>query len=126
MRCLTVEEVLEINAEVMACSILPALVERATMSTEAKAIYEHGVLRLLTPVALPERAQVRIQILTEQEPDDELERAEAALIAAGLVTPQKIPEGLKPISAARRAELARLYAAGGPLSELIIAERDAR
>jgi predicted DNA-binding antitoxin AbrB/MazE fold protein len=102
------------------------MAEGATMSTEARAIYEDGVLRLLTPVSLPERAQVRIQILTEQEADDELERAEAALIAAGLVKPTKIPEELKPISSARRAELACLYAVGGPLSELIVAERDAR
>jgi predicted DNA-binding antitoxin AbrB/MazE fold protein len=96
------------------------------MSTEAKAIYEDGVLRLLTPVALPERAQVRIQILTEQEADDELARAEAVLIAAGLVKPKKVPKELDPISSARRAELARLYAVGGPLSESIIAERNAR
>jgi predicted DNA-binding antitoxin AbrB/MazE fold protein len=96
------------------------------MSTEAKAIYEDGVLRLLTPVALPDRAQVRIQILSEQEADDELERAEAVLIAAWLVKPKKVPEGLEPISSARRAELAHLYAIGGPLSESIIAERDAR
>ena len=96
------------------------------MSTEAKAIYEDGVLRLLTPVALPDRTQVRIQILSEQEADYELERAEAALVAAGLVKPKKVPEGLESISSARRAELARLYAVGGPLSESIIAERDAR
>ena len=96
------------------------------MSTEAKAIYEDGVLRLLTPVALPDRTQVRIQILSEQKADDEPERAEAVLIAAGLVKPKKVPEGLEPISSARRAELARLYAVGGPLSESIIAERDAR
>ena len=96
------------------------------MSTEARAVYEDGILRLLTPVTLPERAEVRIQILTEKEVDDELQRAEAALIAAGLVKPKKIPEHVKPISSARREELARLYAAGGPLSESIIAERDAR
>ena len=96
------------------------------MSTEARAVYEDGILRLLTPVTLPERAEVRIQILTEQETKDELERAEAALIAAGLVRPQKTPDHLKTISSARREELARLYAAGGPLSESIIAERDAR
>ena len=96
------------------------------MSTGARAVYEDGILRLLTPATLPERAEVRIQIYTEQEAADELERAEAALIAAGLVKPKKIPEELKPISSARRAELARLYAVGGPLSELIIAERDAR
>jgi predicted DNA-binding antitoxin AbrB/MazE fold protein len=101
------------------------------MSTEAKAIYEDGVLRLLTPVALPERTEVRIQILAdtvrrEQKANDELERAEAVLIAAGLVKPKKVPEGIKPISPARRAELARLYATGGPLSESIITERNAR
>ena len=54
------------------------------MSTEAKAIYEKGVLRLLTPVSLPEHAQVRVQILSDEEPMDDLRRAEAALIAAGL------------------------------------------
>ena len=96
------------------------------MSTEVRAIYEDGVLRLLTPVALPDRAQVRIQILTEHEANGRVELAEAALIAAGLVKPKKVPEGLEPVSSARRAELARLYAVGGPLSESIIAERDAR
>jgi predicted DNA-binding antitoxin AbrB/MazE fold protein len=101
------------------------------MSTEARAVYEDGILRLLTPVTLPERAEVRIQIFADterpkQKAADELERAEAALIAAGLVKPKHIPEHLKTISSARREELARLYAAGGPLSESIIAERDAR
>ena len=96
------------------------------MSTQATAIYEEGVLRLLTPVSLPERARVRIQILTEEELEDDVHRAEAALIAAGLVKPPKPPVELKTVSQARRAELARLYAAGGPLSEVIIAERDAR
>lgn len=96
------------------------------MSTEINAIYENGLLRLLSPVSLPERAQVRVRILTAENVDDELERAEAALITAGLVKPKTIPEGLDPIPAARRAELARLYAVGGPLSKQIIAERDAR
>jgi predicted DNA-binding antitoxin AbrB/MazE fold protein len=96
------------------------------MNTEATAIYENGVLRLLTPVSLPERARVRLAILSEEEPDDELRRAEVALVAAGLVklaSPQLEPRS---ISQDRRAELARLYAAGGPLSEVIIAERDGR
>jgi len=96
------------------------------MSTQATAIYEDGVLRLLTPVSLPERARVRVQILTDEEADDELHRAEAALIATGLVKPLKPPVGLKTVSQARRAELAHLYATGGPLSDVIIAERDGR
>ena len=33
------------------------------MSTEATAIYENGVLRLLTPISLPEQARVRLAIL---------------------------------------------------------------
>jgi predicted DNA-binding antitoxin AbrB/MazE fold protein len=97
-----------------------------TMSTELTAIYENGVLRPLTPVALPERARVRLAILSEDEPEDELSRAEAALIAAGLVKPAHRQAGLRAISQERRTELALLYAVGGPLSEVVIAERDDR
>jgi len=96
------------------------------MSTEVNAIYESGTLRLLTPVSLPEHARVRVRILDQEQADDELERAEAVLIAAGIVKPQTSAEELEPIPAARRAELAHLYAVGGPLSEQIIDERDAR
>ena len=96
------------------------------MSTEATAIYEKGVLRLLTPVSLPEKTRVRVQILSDEEPEDDLRRAEAALVAAGLVKPHGQPPWLKSVTPARRAELARLYADGGPLSDVIISERDAR
>ena len=96
------------------------------MSTEATAIYENGVLRLLTPISLPEQARVRLAILGEEEPGSELRRAEAALIAAGLVKPASPQPEPRTVSRARRAELARLYAAGGPLSEVIIAEREGR
>lgn len=95
------------------------------MSTEVIAIYENGVLRLLTPVSLPEQARVRLAILSEEEPEDELQRAKAALTAAGLVRPSPQMEP-RTVSQDRRAELARLYAASGPLSEVIIAERDGR
>ena len=96
------------------------------MSTQAMAIYEKGVLRLLTPVSLPERARVRVQILAEEETRDDLFRAEAALTAKGLINPANVPSEFRSVSQARRAELACLYASGGPLSELIIAERGAR
>lgn len=96
------------------------------MGTEALAIYENGVLRLLTPVSLPERARVRLAILSEEEPEDEVHQAEAALIAAGLVKPASLQVAHRSISQDRRAELARLYAEGGPLSDVIIAERDGR
>jgi predicted DNA-binding antitoxin AbrB/MazE fold protein len=97
------------------------------MSTQATAIYENGVLRLLTPVSLPEQTRVRVEILAEEEPEQDMRRAEVALVAAGLVKPViSLPPGLRKVSPARRAELARLYATGGPLSEMIIADRDAR
>lgn len=96
------------------------------MASEVAAIYENGILRLLTPVSLPDRTRVRVQILIEEESRDDLRRAEAALVAAGLVKPA--PAEPKPIhvSKARRKELRRLYAAGEPLSEEIIRERHAR
>jgi predicted DNA-binding antitoxin AbrB/MazE fold protein len=94
------------------------------MSTQAVAIYENGVLRLLTPVSLPEWTRVRVEILAEEEAESDLCRAEAALVAAGLVKPVSLPLGLRTVPPARRAELARLYATGGPLSAIVIAERD--
>lgn len=95
-------------------------------STEALAIYEDGVLRLLTPVCLPEQTQVRLTILSEEDPKDELQRAETALINAGLVKPMNPQQRIRLISQERRSELARLYADGNPLSETIIAERNGR
>jgi len=92
----------------------------------ATAVYERGTLRLLTPLPLPERTRVRIQILDAETDDDERQRVEAALLASGLVKPQRPPENLRRVSKARRAELAKIYAVGGPLSEVIIAERDER
>ena len=69
---------------------------------------------------------MRVQILTEEESRDDLRRAEAVLVAAGLVKPALAQPDTVHISKARRKELRRLYAAGGPLSETIIRERDAQ
>ncbi len=100
------------------------------MSQTITAVYEQGVLRPLKPLSLAERSQVEIQILETISPpedeDDTRRRAEQALIAAGLIKPLNPPPGLLHISAERRRELAQLYAAGGPLSELVIAEREGR
>lgn len=96
------------------------------MGMQVTAIYEKGVLRLLTLVALPEKTRVRVQILSDEEPVDDLRRAEAVLVAAGIVRLQGSQPRLKRVSLSRRAELAHLYAAGGPLSEAIIADRETR
>jgi predicted DNA-binding antitoxin AbrB/MazE fold protein len=95
------------------------------MSVQATAIYEHGTLRLLTPVALSERKKVRLQITEVEDSDNDLQRAEAALMAAGLIKPIASSE-VKTVSDTRREELAHLYAGTPLLSEVIIAERDTR
>jgi predicted DNA-binding antitoxin AbrB/MazE fold protein len=98
------------------------------VNTIVTAIYERGVLRLLQPLTLPEQARVRIQVLGAEhgEEMDEIGRAEAVLVAAGLIKPLYPPLDLPQISEKRLAEVADRYAVGGPLSEVIIAERDGR
>jgi predicted DNA-binding antitoxin AbrB/MazE fold protein len=96
------------------------------VDTIVTAVYEQGVLRLLQPLSLPEHTCVRIQVLETEEGEEmnEVRRAEAVLIAAGLIEPLSPPRDLPEISEKRLAEVADRYAVGGPLSEVIIAERD--
>jgi predicted DNA-binding antitoxin AbrB/MazE fold protein len=58
------------------------------MVATATAIYEKGTLRLLTPISLPERTRVRVQIQEEDKIGDDMQRAAAlpllAPLAAGL------------------------------------------
>lgn len=98
------------------------------MNTVVTAVYEQGVLRLLQPLTLPEHARVRIQVLEAEHGEgmDEASRAEDVLVAAGLIKPLYPPLDLPQISEKRLAEVADRYAVGGPLSEVIIAERDGR
>jgi predicted DNA-binding antitoxin AbrB/MazE fold protein len=98
------------------------------VDTIVTAVYERGVLRLLQPLPLPEHTCVRIQVLEtgEGEEMDKVRRAEAVLIAAGLIKPLVPPPDLPRVSEKRLAEVADRYAVGGPLSEVIIAERDGR
>ncbi len=100
------------------------------MGQTITAIYEQGILRPLKPLVLAEHSQVEIQILeTTSSVEDEnniRRRTEEALIAAGLIKPLAPPSDLPHILPERRQALARLYAAGGPLSELVIAEREGR
>ena len=100
------------------------------MNGTVMAVYENGVLRPLTPMALPERARVQIRVEHVVAPIDAIEhrhRVREALVAGGLSLPTpSLPTSSIPISVERREELARLFAAGRPLSELIIEEREGR
>ena len=80
-------------------------------------------------MALPERAQVEIRVervVTPTEPAEHRRLVREALVAAGLSLPTAPPPALDLISEERREELAHLFAAGRPLSEIIIKEREGR
>ena len=98
------------------------------MGEAVTAIYENGVLRLLEPLALPEHTQVQVYIQTAALHMDEHHRqVYEALVRAGLSSPEPdpVPPG-EPLSEEEREELARRFAVGKPLSEIIIEERDGR
>lgn len=92
------------------------------------AIYENGVLRPIMPLALPEHSRVQIQIQASPAVDSPAEhrrRVHDVLVAAGLSLPRPpdLPD-VKPLSAERREELAHILAASGPLSQVIMDERE--
>ncbi len=94
------------------------------------AVYEHGVLRPLTPLHLPERSQVEIEVRTIHNTQDAHARREqvrAALDAAGILA-SVTPSQTSPMNEADRAALAeRLVVPGAtPLSQLIIEDREER
>jgi predicted DNA-binding antitoxin AbrB/MazE fold protein len=102
------------------------------METTLTAIYENGVLRPLTPLTLPEHAEVEISIRTHMPDAAEAEihrrRVREALVAAGLMLTRgaisATTEGL--LSEDARHALAQQIPAGRPLSEIIREEREGR
>lgn len=97
------------------------------MSETIAAIYEQGMLRPLTPLLLPERTRVQIQIIAQSPAvQDERQRVRQALLDAGIIQPRPVAESVQPVSEARLAEAAESLAAAGSLSELVIAEREGR
>lgn len=97
------------------------------MSGTITAIYEQGVLRPLTPLVLPEHTQVQLQIV---EPDSgigtERQRVREVLIKAGVIRPRPMVELVQPIAETTLAAVAEALGKAGPLSELIMAEREGR
>lgn len=97
------------------------------MSETVTAVYEKGVLRPLTPLSLPESARVEIQIMSQapgsQEPRQQVRQA---LTEAGLVRPRPVSQPVEPVSEAQLAAAAEALAQAGPLSDLIIDERNGR
>jgi predicted DNA-binding antitoxin AbrB/MazE fold protein len=97
------------------------------MNETISAIYEKGILRPLTPLLLPERTRVQIQIVA-QSPDvqEERERVRQILLDAGVIRSHPSVEPIRPVSETQLAAAADALGAAGPISELIIAEREGR
>jgi predicted DNA-binding antitoxin AbrB/MazE fold protein len=99
------------------------------MTNPVTAIYENGVLRPLTPLELPEHAQVQIYVQPAAPADSQEHRRQvhAVLVAAGLSQPKTdTAPTVSALSAAEREQLARRFAAERPLSDLIGEEREGR
>ena len=97
------------------------------MTGTIPAIYENGVLRLLTPLPLPEHTPVEIQIITPTPAaETERQRVRRALAEAGLIQPLAVTETPQAISETDLAVAAQTLGQAGPLSTLIIDERAGR
>lgn len=102
------------------------------MSQTITAVYENGVLKPLTPLTLPEHAQVELDIRAIAAPAHataQREQVRQALANAGVlaILPPS-PSDPQPMSAQERAVLAQQLADAGvsPLSTLILDEREGR
>jgi predicted DNA-binding antitoxin AbrB/MazE fold protein len=93
------------------------------MSETITAIYEHGVLRPLTPLALPENARVQIQIMDQPASNEERTRVLQVLVEAGIISAAEPPSPFPPISESELERLGEELAKEGPLSDTIIEER---
>ncbi len=93
------------------------------------AIYEKGALHPLMPLALPDHTQVRISVQPMcKDAADPRNRVREVLLSAGLTSP---PESDSPLFSCeltpeQREYLACLFGEKGPLSEMIMAEREGR
>ena len=100
------------------------------METTLTAVYENGVLRPLTPLALPEHAEVEISIRTRTPDAANAEahrrRVREALAAAGLMLSRDAAPGTAEglLSEDERHALAQQDPTGRPLSEIIREERE--
>jgi len=97
------------------------------MNETITVIYERGVLRPLEPLAIPEQTSIEIRIVKPPlAAQRERDRVRQALLSAGIIRSRPPAESGPGVSEAQLIAAAEALAAGGPLSELIIAERDGR
>ena len=91
------------------------------------AVYEHGVLRPLQPLALPEHTRVHLQIVSPPVDDQGLkQQVRQALVDARVIQPRVASPSLPKVTETDLMVAADALAIAGPLSELIVAEREGR
>jgi predicted DNA-binding antitoxin AbrB/MazE fold protein len=101
------------------------------MAQRITAIYEDGVLRPLSPLELPERSQVEIdihQVSLATDRSAHRDQVNQAMVKAGLSLPpiDTTAPAATQVSPERREELAQLFSVCGPVSELISEDREGR
>lgn len=97
------------------------------MNETITVIYEHGMLRPVAPLALPENARIQVRIVPASS-DSNLMRSDRrdvfeALMDAGLINLQATSEPGESISDRELLAAAKALGMAGPVSDLIIADR---
>ena len=94
------------------------------MSQSIIAVYEHGILRPLEPLNLPEKQRVRVRVDREKQVDS-AETVFQFLIDIGWLTPPSGQSKVKQIPLTERNRVADILgnAAMKPVSEMIIEDR---
>ena len=100
------------------------------MPETVTAVYEHGVLRPLTPLHLPEHSQVEIEVRLipgTRDAHARRDQVRAALDAAGILAPGT-RSTKAPLTEGERAVLAEQLVVPGatPLSQMIMEDREER
>jgi len=91
------------------------------------AIYEKGILRPTRRLALPERARVGLHIVIQYENEtDERQKVRQALLDAGVIQPHPPASTPSPITETDLLVAAQALGAAGPLSTVILADREGR
>ena len=94
------------------------------MNGNIAVVYEQGVLRPLHPLNLPDHTKLEIRIVNAfDEETTEADKAYQVLYQAGLVQPA-LSIHVDPIPERELQRAADAFGQAGPLSDVIIAERD--
>lgn len=94
------------------------------MNGNIAVVYEQGVLRPLQPLDMPEHTKLEIRIVNAFDKETtNADKAYQVLCQGGLVQPALLVH-VDPIPESELQRVADAFGQAGPLSDVIIAERD--